>query len=301
MNIDKIALGALLSIAAAASLAQDTLLLQPDPPKSCKTCDAWNGKQQSFRIFGNTYYVGVAGLSAVLIASDRGHILLDGGLPQSASLIAENIRSLGFRIEDIRLIVNSHTHFDHAGGIAALQRASGAVVAASSSGVRALEQGEPAPDDPQRGFGRESNSFPRVKVVRAVSDGEALRVNDLAITAHLTPGHTPGSTTWTWRSCEETRCLDIVYADSLSSVSAPGFKYTRLPGVVDGFRRSIATVENLPCDILLTVHPEFFDLSGKLQRRTAAPNENPFIDPQACRTYAAAAARSLNRRIEEEQ
>nr|AIA11492.1 ClassB_beta_lactamase [uncultured bacterium] len=121
------------------------------------------------------------------------------------------------------------------------------------------------------------------------------------MTAHLTPGHTPGSTTWTWRSCEETRCLDIVYADSLNPVSAPGFEYTRSPGVVDAFRRSIATVESLPCDVLLTVHPELSDLSGKLQRRTAAANENPFIHSQACRVYAAAAARSLDRRLEEEQ
>lgn len=301
MNVDKLVLGGLLSIAAVAAFAQGAPLLQPDPPKSCKACDEWNGKQQPFRVFGNTYYVGVAGLSAVLIASDTGHILLDGGLPQSAPLIAENIRSLGFRIEDIRLIVNSHAHFDHAGGIAALQRASGAVVATSPSGARALEQGEPVPDDPQHGFGRESTGFPRVNAVRVVSDGEVLHHDGLAITAHLTPGHTPGSTTWTWRSCEDTRCLDIVYADSLNSVSAPGFKYTGLPGVVEGFRRSIAAVESLPCDVLLTVHPEFSDLSGKLRRRTAAANENPFIDPQACRVYAAAAARSLDRRLEEEK
>ncbi len=301
MSIHKILPAFLLSLAALTAFAQEALRLQPDPPRDCPLCDAWNKKQQPFRVFGNTYYVGVAGLSSVLIASDKGLILLDGDLPQSAPLIAENIQSLGFRIQDIRLIVNSHAHHDHAGGIAALQRASGAIVAASASGARALEQGETTPDDPQHAFGRALNGFPQVKAVRVVSDGEVLRVNDLSITAHMTPGHTPGSTTWTWRSCEGTRCLDVVYADSLNAVSASGFKYTRLPGVVDGFRRSIATVENLPCDILLTVHPEFSDLSGKLQRRAEKTNENQFIDPQACRVYAAAAARSLERRIAEEQ
>jgi metallo-beta-lactamase class B len=296
-RIDSPAAVLLLSLAA---IVSQGATLQPDPSKVCEKCGSWNRKQEPFRVFGNTYYVGVAGLSAVLIASDRGHILLDGDLPQSAPLIAENIRTLGFRLEDVRLIVNSHTHFDHAGGIAALQRASGAVVAASPLGARALEQGGPLPDDPQYGLGPELMGFPHVKAVRVVTDGETLQVGELAITAHFTPGHTPGGTTWTWRSCEETRCLAIVYADSLNAVSAPGFRYTQVPGLVDELRQSIVTIENLPCDILITVHPEFAALSGKLQRRTAGATENPFIDAQACRVYAANAARSLDGRIAEE-
>jgi metallo-beta-lactamase class B len=271
--------------------------LIPDAPKPCEACEAWNRRLPPFRVFGNTYYVGVAGLSALLIASDAGHILLDGDLPQSAPLIAENIRALGFRLEDVRLIVNSHAHFDHAGGIAALQRASGAVVAASPAGARALESGEPVPEDPQYGFGRESNGFPPVPAVRTVADGETLRIGELAITAHFTPGHTPGSTTWTWRACEAARCLDVVYADSLNAVSAPGFRYTQSPGLVDGFRRSIAAVAQLPCDILLSVHPGFSDLEEKLRRRAAGTSGNPFVDRRACRAYAAVAARTLDRRI----
>jgi metallo-beta-lactamase class B len=127
--------------------------------------------------------------------------LLDGGLPQSAPLIDASIRKLGFRTEDVRLIVNSHAHYDHCGGIAALQRTSGAIVTASASGARAIESGEPPADDPQYAFGK-ANDFPPVKRVKVVADSETLRVGDLAITAHLTPGHTPGSTTWAWRSCE---------------------------------------------------------------------------------------------------
>ena len=129
---------------------------------------------------------------------DKGHILLDGGLPQSAALIDDNIRALGFRTTDVRLIVNSHAHFDHAGGIAALQRRSGARVAASAAGARALAAGEPPADDPQYGLGRQAMAFPKVPQVQAVGDGEVLRVGALALTAHLTPGHTPGSTTWSW-------------------------------------------------------------------------------------------------------
>jgi metallo-beta-lactamase class B len=109
----------------------------------------WNQPQEPVRIFGDTYYVGVAGLSSVLIATNDGLILLDGDLPQSVPLIEGSIRKLGFRVEDIKLILNSHAHFDHAGGIAALQRDSGAVAAASPSGANALHQGHVVADDPQ--------------------------------------------------------------------------------------------------------------------------------------------------------
>lgn len=275
-----------------------------DPPKVCSSCDGWNAPREPFRVFGNTYYVGVAGLSAVLVTSDAGHILLDAGLPQSAPVIDAHIRALGFKTQDVKLIVNSHAHFDHGGGIAAMQRASGAEVAASPSGARALEAGEPTPDDPQYAFGRESNGFPKVSRVRVVKNGEVLRVGPIALTAHLTPGHTPGSTTWTWKSCEGARCLDVVYADSLNAVSAPGFRFSgdkTHPSVVDSFRGSIATVAALPCDVLLSVHPEFSGMDRKLQLRASGAPDNPFVDPQACRTYAANASQTLDRRLAEER
>jgi metallo-beta-lactamase class B len=289
------------AILAAASGASQ---LRIDPAKTCDACEAWNAPHEPFRVFGNTYYVGVAGLSSVLIASDKGLILLDGALPQSVPLIDAHIRALGFRTEDVRLIVNSHAHFDHAGGIAALQRASGARVAASASGAWAIEHGQPAADDPQYVQHDEVSRFPRVKHVQVVTDGESLTVGELKITAHLTPGHTPGSTTWTWRSCEADRCLDVVYADSLNPVSDPGFHFTgdaKHPSREESFRRSIAAVEGLPCDVLLTVHPGFAGLDDKLQRREQQPASNPFVDPQACRAYAADARQRLDRRVAEER
>src|SRR5262245_13078259 len=215
---------------------QQRAVIQPDPPIACELCDAWNIRPDPFRVFGNTYYVGVAGLSSILVTSPAGHILLDAGLPQSAPIIDMNIRALGFRTEDIRMIVVSHEHYDHVGGVAALQRATGAVVAASADAARALQQGGPLPDDPQIGFGPQVTSFPRVQSVRTVADGETIRAGELAVTAHRTSGHTPGSTTWTWQSCEGTRCLNMVYADSLNAVSAPGFKFGAQSGLVETFR-----------------------------------------------------------------
>jgi metallo-beta-lactamase class B len=276
--------------------------IQPDPPIKCDSCDEWNQPREPFKVFGNTYYVGVGGLSAVLIASDAGLILVDGALPQSVPLIDAGIRKLGFKTEDIKLILNGHTHYDHAGGLHALQRFTGARVATGKAGVRALQQGKPTADDPQVAFA--DNGFPPVANVQGVADGEVLRVGELAVTAHATPGHTPGGTTWSWRSCEGTRCLDVVYADSVTPVSAPGFRFTgdaTHPSIVDSFRRSITKLAELPCDIMIGAHPTVSDLDGKLKRRAEQPDgPNPFIDSGACRALSARAMKGLDERIAEE-
>jgi metallo-beta-lactamase class B len=170
----------------------------PSPP--CTQCAEWNKPQAPFRVFGNTYYVGTHGLTSLLITSDSGHVLIDGDLQSSVQQIVSNIRSLGFRIEDVKLILNSHVHFDDAGGIAELQRLSGAPVVASPWSAPVLRKGVVAQDDPQYGI---ICPIPPVQRVDELQDGETLRVADIEITAHLTPGHTPGGTSWTWKSCEK--------------------------------------------------------------------------------------------------
>ncbi len=288
-------------LSAVSSLVQAPSRPQPDAPIKCSSCEEWNQPRDAFKVFGNTYYVGVAGVSSVLIASDDGLILVDGALPQSVPLIDAAIRSLGFETEDIKLILNGHAHYDHAGGINSLQRFTGARVATGSAAVRSLTQGMPSPGDPQAGYG---DGFPPIANVEGVADGDVLRVGELAITAHATPGHTPGGTTWSWSSCEEAHCLDIVYADSVSAVSAPGFRFTgdaTHPSIIDSFRRSITTVSELPCDIMIGAHPFVGDLDGKLEQRKQHPDgSNPFIDPGACRALAGDAMRSLDARIAEE-
>src|SRR5690348_9936418 len=181
------------------------------PAASCPSCAEWNTPQQPFRIFGNTYYVGTHGLASILVTSPEGHVLIDGALPASAPQIMANVLALGFRIQDIRLILNSHAHFDHAGGIAALQRASGARVAAMAWSAGVIERGESDRQDPQYGI---LHPYPPVRDVEIIHDGDTLRVGPLALVAHATPGHTPGGTSWTWRSCQADRCVDVLYADS---------------------------------------------------------------------------------------
>jgi len=282
-------------------------VIDPVPPRAdCPDCVSWNRAQDPFRIFGNTYYVGPRGLGSLLLTSDEGHVLLDGGLPESAPVIAANIERLGFRVEDIRWIAVTHEHYDHVGGVAALARASGATVVGSPSAARALMAGNVLGDDPQQGFGATATAFPSVPRAQGMADGEVLRIGPISLVAHHTPGHTPGSTTWTWRSCESDRCLDLVYLDSLNAVSAPGFRYSGdgdHASRVESFRASMAKVAGLPCDIAVSVHPGFTQMADKLARRAsrAAGEPDPFIDRDACRRYADDAAGRLGKRVAEEQ
>ncbi|HEX6747892.1 MAG TPA: subclass B3 metallo-beta-lactamase [Longimicrobium sp.] len=266
---------------------------------SCASCAEWNVPQRPFRVFGNTWFVGTHGLSAILVTSPQGHVLIDGALPESAPQIMGSIRALGFRVEDVKLILNSHAHFDHAGGIAALQRASGAAAAASAPSAPALERGASGPDDPQYGS---LPGFAPVRGVRVLADGETVRVGTLALTAHLTPGHTPGGTTWTWRSCEGERCLEMVYADSQTPVSADGFRFTAsrtYPTALQDFERGFAVLERLGCDVLLTPHPGASAMWDRLAAREAG-QPDAFVDREACRRYAATARQQLERRVASE-
>jgi len=175
---------------------------------------SWSRAQEPFRIHGNTYYVGTAGLASVLITSETGHVLIDGALPGSAEQIAANVRALGFA-----------------------------------------------------------------------------------------PGHTPGGTTWTWSSCEEERCLSIVYADSLSPVAAEGYRYTdpdRAPNGAALLEGSFARIEALPCDVLIAPHPEAVGLFDRLTRREQG-QQDAFRDADACRTYVAASRERLAKRVALEQ
>lgn len=265
-------------------------------PVECSRCAAWNAPQTPFRLFGNSYYVGTRGLSSILIDTGAGLIVFDGGLPQSAQRIADNVRALGFRVEDIRWIVNSHAHYDHAGGIAALARLSGARVAASVRGAQALRQGTVSADDPQAGYAP-ANGFPAVREVTEIVDGGTLTLGNVRIRAHYTPGHTPGSTTWSWQSCAAERCVAMVYADSLNAVAAPGFRFRDSSARLAQFRASIDRVMTLRCELMVPVHPEFGELFVRLAHGTEAAR---FIDSTACRRYADNARRQLRTTVAHE-
>ena len=271
--------------------------LEPDAPYVCERCDEWNEAQTPFRVHGNTWYVGTDGLSSVLIESGEGLILLDGGLPQSAALIDTNIRALGFDPLDIKAILVSHAHFDHAGGVAALQRLTRANVFSSAAGMAILTAGRLGEDDPQYVAGSDDGSFPAIDNVTAVGDGEFVTVGSVNVQAHHTPGHTAGSVSWTWESCALNTCLDVVYADSLTAVSAEGYSFAA-SGAATRMVESAGKIADLPCDILLSPHPFFFGMHDKLERRDAG---NPFVNSLACTFYAESALDWLERRLDAER
>lgn len=263
---------------------------------------SWNEPQQPFRIYGNAWYVGSKGLSAILIASPQGHVLIDGTLPENAGMIEANIRTLGFDVRDVRAILNSHAHSDHAGAITALARSSGATVWASAIGAEELRVGGDYPDDPQYG---KAPHYPPVTEVSVVADGGTVRVgNELVLTAQPNPGHTLGSTTWSWRSCEAGRCLDLVYADSLTLFSHDDFRFgdqVARPHLVGKMRRGLAALAALPCDILITPHPGASDFMERVAARDNGLKSRPLIDTQACKNYAAKGEAGLDARLAKER
>ncbi len=287
---------ALLALSGAAAAQAGDPLTRPYSAEECSSCAGWSVPRAPVRIHGNTYYVGTRELSALLITSPEGHVLIDGALPNAAPLILDNVRALGFDVRDVRLILNSHVHFDHAGGIAALQRASGARVAASVASAPVLERGASDAGDPQHGS---LLGYPPVPSVRRFAYGDTLRVGPIALTPHRTAGHTPGGTTWTWRSCGDGGCLDMVYADSQSPISADGFRFSdsrAYPTAVADFERGFRTLETLPCDVLITPHP-----AGSALWERLAGERGGLVDRDACKRYAAESRQRLRQRLETER
>jgi len=257
----------------------------------------WVKPQTPLKLYGNSYFVGTGGLSLVLIDTGDGLILIDGALPQTVAATEANIRQLGFRVEDIRYILNTEAHYDHSGGLAALARDSGAEVIASPIGAAALRAGRVDAHDPQAA---DIPEHPPVPNARGIDDGEAVRLGDTAVTAIFTPGHTPGSVSWTWKTCEGQTCVDVVFASSLNAVANGVFTYRAHPEVTAALRASIGRLEALPCDLLISAHPDNSGGDVKIAALQAGATPNPFLDPSACRAYAERARGRLQARLDRE-
>lgn len=289
-------LAILLALASASARPVD-----PDPASraqgsaldaACKGRDGWSDAAPPARIFGNTWYVGTCGISVLVVTGRAGHVLIDASTAEAAPAVLASIRKAGFNPRDIRLIVGSHEHLDHMGGMAALKAATGArlVVRAPTRGV--VESGRVAADDPQRGV---IADMPPAAVDQVVADGEVLCLGELRLTAVATPGHTAGGTSWTWQSCDGSSCLNFAYVDSLTAVSAEGYRFTDHPKRVATFRTTFARVAGLRCDVLITPHPSV----SKVFERLAGTEQ--LVDPDACTRLAAASARRLAERLESEK
>lgn len=231
----------------------------------------WNRPTAPFRIGGNVYYVGTAGVSAYLITDPKGHVLIDGGLPEGAALISANIKRLGFRLRDVRILLINHAHFDHSGGLASLKRMTDATLLASAGDKPDLEAGRTA--------GRpDLERFPPVKVDRVIGEGEHIRLGAIDLVTHLTPGHTKGCTSWSYRVTISGNPLDMVFVCSLTVAGQDlTGRNPAYPGVASDFRHSFALLRTLPADIFLSFHPGVFDMEAK--RARLAGNPLAFVDP----------------------
>jgi len=251
----------------------------------------WDKPAPPVRIHGNSYFVGTCGISAILITGRAGHILIDAGTERGADLIAANVRSLGFRLQDVKILLHSHEHIDHVGGMSRLQRLTGARLLASPVAAKVFASGAPTPDDPQAGL---HPIFPSARVDRMVRDGETVRLGDLALTAVATPGHTAGALSWHWGTCDGGNCRRLVYADSLSAISRDDYRFRDHPVAVSAFRAGLGKLATLECDILLTPHPS----ASRMIERFGG--KSPLVNAAACRDYAAAKAKALDERLAKE-
>ena len=242
----------------------------------------WREPMKPFHVVGNVYFVGTAGLGAYLITTPQGHIVLDGGTPDDAPLIEKSIAALGFKLSDVKYLLNSHAHFDHCGGLGALKKASGARMVASRADAQILQAGHHG----SYGAGW-ADDFPPVHVDRIVNDGDHVQLDGTTLIAVLTPGHTKGCTTWTMQTNEAGKTYNVVFYCSTSVPGYPLVNNREYPNIVSDYEHSFEKLKKLRCDVFLANHTGFFDMRQKLARvHPGAPN--PFVDPTELQRFVTA-------------
>ncbi len=242
--------------------------------------EAWNQPFKPFRLMSNIHYVGTSNLACFLLTTPSGHILIDTGLQESAPIVRSNIAALGFKLTDIRIILSGHAHFDHVAGHADMKKITGAQVFASAADASVLESGG------KKGF-HPLETYKPVKVDRIIKDGDLVRLGNVVLTAHLTPGHTEGNTTWTTTTEANGRKYDVVFAGSMSI--NPGVRMVNnptWPGISEAYAKSFEILKSLHCDVFLGPHAPFFDMEAKVSR-LGKGSANPFVDPEGYRNYIA--------------
>jgi metallo-beta-lactamase class B len=235
-----------------------------------------------FRIAGNLYYVGSSGISSYLVTTPAGHFVIDAGYESTVPIVEKNIRTLGFKVEEVRILLNTQAHYDHAAGFAALKQATGAQLMVSGADADVIERGGMH----DFSFG-DAHPFPPAEVDRRLKDGDTVTLGKVTLHANVTPGHTRGCTTWTFSVTENNRELHVVdmcgltVLDTTHLVGNAGY-----PDIVADYERTFAAMRKLPVDIFIGAHPAYYDGTAKAARLAANPaGPNPFIDPEGYRSY----------------
>lgn len=266
---------------------------QSDP-----TNRSWNQPVEPYRIIGNVYYVGASDIASFLITTPEGHIILDAGFEETVPIIRDNVKKLGFKIEDVKTLIIGHAHFDHVGGLADLKALTGAKLAASEADAALLASG--GKNDYL--FTSDKFLFKPVKADRILKDGDQVTLGGTTLTAHLTPGHTKGNTTWTMKAKEGGKTYDVVVAGSPTINPGTVLKgMPTYPKVGEDYAKTFRILKSLPCDVFLATHASFFDGLGKAEKLRAGAKENPFIDPQGYRAFIDRREKVYNEQLEKER
>jgi metallo-beta-lactamase class B len=252
---------------------------------------ALNQPGPPFHIIGNIYYVGASDITSYLIVTPEGDILLDGGFVETAPQIEANIQTLGFRLADVKFLLNTHAHLDHAGGIAEMRRATGAKFVAMDGDAPVLSSG---------------TSFPVVVPDRVIHDSDTVTVGGVTMTAHLTPGHTPGCTTWTMVTQDGGRPYNVVFVGSATVL--PNYKLidradakATYPGIESDYEKTFRVLKSLPYDVFLAAHGTFYSLTQKREAMSKNPTQNPFIDPAGYQAYIVRAETVFQTELQKER
>ena len=246
-----------------------------------KLTAAWNTPTEPFTVIGNIHYVGTNGLASYLITTPAGHFLVDTALSEANPQIKANIAKLGFKVADIKYLLNTHAHFDHTGGLAELKKETGAKLVAGARDRPLLEGGYyPGQESVQ------DLKFAPVKVDRAVSNGDTVTLGGVTLTAHATPGHSPGCTSWSLKVKDAANTHSaLIFCSATVALNALVFAPT-YPGIVEDYKKTFAWAKKAKTDVFLAPHPEMFGLAEK-RSKIAEGAPNPFVDAAAFGTYIA--------------
>jgi metallo-beta-lactamase class B len=258
--------------------------------------ESWKAPCDPFRIAGNVYYVGASGVSAFLITTPEGHVLIDTGFEETVGVIRTNMTRLGFKFEDVKLLLASHAHVDHVGGHALMKELTGVKIVMSEADAALLASGGtndigPMSSDPMA-------AYRPARADRIVRDGDIVSLGGVTLTCHLTPGHTRGATTWTMPVEEDGRRLNVVFFSSLRLLDG-----TRLcgnpkyPTLVEDYRATFVKLRALPCDIFLAPHGGMFGMADKAVRAAKGERPNPFIDRESLLKAVSAAEKAVNEQL----
>jgi metallo-beta-lactamase class B len=265
---------------------------QADP-----TSRSWNQPVEPYRIAGNLYYVGASDITSYLITTPQGHIVLDGGFAETAPMIEANIRKLGFKVEEVKILLSTHAHFDHTGGLAELKKVTGAPLYAGAADADLLARGGKG----DFAFG-DKLLFPPVQVDHPVHDGDKVSLGETTLVAHSTPGHTRGCTSWSMQVEDGGKRYDVVFVGS--TTINPGVHLAgkpSYPGIAEDYARTFQVLQGLPCDIFLAAHSSFYGGLEKAARLKKEGGPNPFVDPQGYRDFLARTEKSYREQLAKEQ